>query len=364
MINLQGKKCFKFCQGKAAKTFKMAKKDIKNLAFEELKRELEELSEPPYRAKQIFSWIYHKGINDFTQFSNLPQYFREELNQIYFLSTLELSEHLKSKDNTEKFLFKLADEAFIETVLIPSEHRKTVCLSSQVGCKYGCSFCASGLKGFTRNLTPSEITNQILFLRHNLKNDLTNFVFMGMGEPFDNYENVTKAITIMNTPEGMNIGARRLTISTCGVIPGIERLKNYRLQVNLSLSLHAVTDNLREKLMPINKKFPLEKLIKACEDFCKESGRKMTLEYMLIHGLNDSFQDAEGLARIAKRLKAKVNLINYSNIGSENFKPALKRNVDTFMSLLDKKGVSATLRKSKGQDIQAACGQLAGKKKG
>jgi 23S rRNA (adenine2503-C2)-methyltransferase len=341
----------------------MDKKDIRDFTLEELKKELEGIQEPAYRANQIFFWLYQRGPLDFSDFTNLPQKLRDNLGDRYFIRDLELKERLRSCDKTEKFLFKLRDGNFIETVLIPVESgRKTVCLSTQVGCKFACSFCASGLGGFTRNLRPGEMTGQVLFLQNRLKYHLTNFVFMGMGEPLDNYENVTKAILIMNSRQSMGIAARRITISTCGVIPGIERLKNFGLQVNLSLSLHAANNELRNKLMPINKKYPLEKLIEVCEDFIEASGRKITLEYVLIQDMNDSKQDAEGLATIARRLRAKVNLIPYSFVCGLGYKAPSKSGMAEFMSLLERKNVSVTLRSSKGQDIQAACGQLAGRR--
>jgi 23S rRNA (adenine2503-C2)-methyltransferase len=339
----------------------MGKRDIKNLTLEELKKEIVDMQEPSYRARQIFSWLYQRGVPNFDEMSNIPRPLRDKLDQNYNISTLKLSEHLKSTDRAEKFLFQLSDGNFIESVLIYAKNRKTICLSTQVGCKFACSFCASGLRGFIKNLTPAEITNQILFLQHNLKHKITNYVLMGMGEPLDNYENVSKAIEIMNDPEGMGIGARRITISTCGIIPGIKKLEDLELQVNLSVSLHATNNNLRDELIPINRRYPLEKLIKACEDFVDATGRMITLEYVLIKGKNDSLKDADELAKIAKKLKAKVNLVPYSTIPNLNFQSTGRRNTDIFMNRLINRGVNATLRESKGKDIQAACGQLAGR---
>jgi len=337
------------------------KKDIKNLTLEELRAELEAIGEQPYRAEQIFAWIYQKGALDFASLTDLPQKLRERLNQHYFLSALELFGHFRSKDKTEKFLFELCDGNFIETVLIPTAQRETVCISTQVGCKFACAFCASGLPGFTRNLTSSEILNQALYLRDMVRASITNLVFMGMGEPLDNYQNVIKAIQIMNSAQGLGIAARRMTVSTCGLVPRILRFKTLGLQVNLSLSLHAPNDALRNKLMPVNRKYPLEELIRACEDYIQGGGRKMTLEYVLIQDVNDSPQDAEGLAGIAKRLKAKVNLILYSPVAGLNFKTPDDRTIEFFMRSLERKKVSVTLRRSKGADILAACGQLAGR---
>jgi len=341
----------------------MGKNDIRNLTLEELKKTVVEMQEARYRANQIFFWLYRRGVHDFHEMDSIPVTLRDKLGESYYISTLELSQHLKSTDGTEKFLFKLSDGNFIESVLISAKNRKTICLSTQVGCKFACSFCASGFIGFIRNLTPAEITNQILFLQHNLKHKITNYVLMGMGEPLDNCENVYKAIMIMNDPEGMGIGARRITISTCGIIPGMKKLQDLRLQINLSVSLHATNNNLRDALMPINKRYPLEKLIKACEDLINATGRMITIEYILIKDKNDSLEDADKLATIAKKLKAKVNLVPYSTIPTLNFQSTGRKETNIFMNKLINRGVNATLRESKGKDIQAACGQLAGRAK-
>lgn len=339
------------------------KRDIKDLTLEELEREMESLSEPAYRPRQVFHWLYKKGASGFEEFTDLPQSLRQKLGELFFIGNIELADHLQSRDRTEKFLFRLNDGNSIESVLIPSGKRKTICLSTQVGCKFRCAFCASGLPGFKRNLSPSEMTNQVLFLEHHLGHHLTNFVFMGMGEPLDNYENLRKALLIMNSPQGMGIAARRITVSTCGLVPGIRSFKEIPLEVNLSLSLHAVTDRLRDEIMPINRKYPLEKLIEACEDYLRSGGRKMTLEYALIAGVNDSLNDAEGLAAIARRLRAKINLIRYSFVPQFSYSAPAKKKIRQFIRWLEEKRVGVTLRESKGQDIQAACGQLAGGKK-
>lgn len=334
---------------------------LMDLTLEELKKELEKMGEPSYRAQQAFGWIYKKGATSIEQFTDLPKVLREKLGKLFSFESLDLTERLVSADKTEKFLFRLSDGNFIETVLIPAGKRMTLCLSTQVGCKFSCVLCASGMAGFKRNLHPAEILGQVVFLRDTLDIPLTNFVFMGMGEPLDNYENVVKAIRIMNDPQGLGIAARRITISTAGVIPGIERLESIGLQVNLSLSLHAARPELRSKLMPINRKYPLEKLLQACEEYVRISGRKMTLEYILIHEVNDSAQDARGLAAVAKRLRAKVNLIPYSVTCGAGYEPSSEESTERFLQTLEERGVKATLRGSKGADIQAACGQLAGK---
>ena len=341
----------------------MDKRDIKNFTLEEIKKVVIEIGEPGYRAGQIFLWLYKRVVCDFQEMSNLSQAFRSGLEQDYYISELSLSGKLSSSDGTEKFLFNLGDGNFIETVLICSRDRKTVCLSTQVGCKFGCVFCASGHGGFIRDLSPSEIINQILFLKDKLKHKITNYVFMGMGEPLDNCDNVLKAIMIMNSKSGLDIGARRITVSTCGIIPGIRRLTDMGLQVNLSISLHAATDNLRDILVPANRRYPLEKLVDASEYFSKKTGRILTLEYVLIKGKNDSLKDESKLESIARRLKAKVNLIPCSPVPGLGFQPPSKKDVDVFMVKLIQGRIKVTRRESKGKDIKAACGQLAGRLK-
>jgi 23S rRNA (adenine2503-C2)-methyltransferase len=335
--------------------------DIKNLLFAELKAELENWGQPAYRARQVFEWVYRKGAESFGAMTDLPKGLRERLAEAHDLRPLEPAGAERSEDGTEKYLFRLEDGRHIESVLIPSGSRRTLCLSTQVGCRFACAFCASGAGGFERNLLTSEILGQVLFLRDRLDVRLTNFVFMGMGEPLDNTDHVVRAVLIMNSPEGMGIAARRLTISTVGIIPGIEKLETLGLQLNLSLSLHATTEELRSRLLPVNRKYPLKQVIKAGARYARVTGRMITIEYALISGVNDSEADARRLASIAKTLRAKVNLIPYSPGCGEGFEtsPAPKR--AAFLQILEGSGIAATLRHSKGADIRAACGQLAGK---
>ncbi|MCX6569249.1 MAG: 23S rRNA (adenine(2503)-C(2))-methyltransferase RlmN [Candidatus Aminicenantes bacterium] len=335
--------------------------DIRDLGLEELRVELGAIGEKPFRAAQIFDWLYHKGASDFAAFTSLSKDLRDKLAARFRIGALELADTRKSGDGTTKFLFRLHDGEHIETVLIPSGKRLTVCLSTQVGCKFACAFCASGLNGFKRDLALSEITGQVLYLQHGLALELTNFVFMGMGEPLDNWANVERALRIMNAPEGLGIAARRMTVSTAGYVPAFKRLEALDLQVNLSLSLHAVTDRLRDKLMPINRRFPLEEVVRAAEEYIRSGGRMITLEYIVIRGLNDSLDDADGLAGIARRLRAKVNLIAYSPVEGLNFETPGEADVARFKRWLEERKVNVTLRLSKGTDIAAACGQLAGR---
>jgi 23S rRNA (adenine2503-C2)-methyltransferase len=336
------------------------KRDLMDLAFDELAAELADWGEPRFRGRQLFDWIYKRGATSFAQLSDVPKPLREKLERTFSLGALEPAEHLVSRDGAEKFLFGLSDGRHIETVLIRAGARMTVCLSSQVGCKYACEFCASGQGGFRRNLRPSEMIGQVLFLRDRLNVALTNFVFMGMGEPLDNFDNLARGLRIMNAPAGLGIAARRITISTAGVVPGLERLKHLDMQVNLSLSLHAVDDELRSRLMPINRKYPLERVLAACLDYVRDTGRIMTLEYVLLGGVNDSVPAARRLAAIAKRLGAKINLIPYSEIEGLQFKPSPKSQQELFLKTLEALKAKATLRRSKGTTIRAACGQLAG----
>ncbi|MBN1405651.1 MAG: 23S rRNA (adenine(2503)-C(2))-methyltransferase RlmN [Candidatus Omnitrophica bacterium] len=337
----------------------MDKHDILNFTPEEFKEKMREIKELPYRAAQVFSWIYKKGVRDFIAMENIPAPLKDKLSALYCIGNVSLAHSVRSSDDSEKFLFKLYDANYIESVLIPAKDRRTLCLSTQVGCKYNCLFCASGSQGFKRNLSAGEIISQILFIQEKFKDKITNFVFMGMGEPFDNYENFKKAVKIMNDKDALNIASRRITVSTSGVIPAIEDFKKLGLQVNLSVSLHAANDKLRSALMPINKKYPLEKLIKVCEDFFETTKRKITLEYILIRGVNDSLKDAGDLAKIARRLKAKVNLIAYSSICRGDLAAPERQVIDTFIKALMRYRVNVILRESKGKDIQAACGQLA-----
>ncbi|MBL7157253.1 MAG: 23S rRNA (adenine(2503)-C(2))-methyltransferase RlmN [Candidatus Omnitrophica bacterium] len=336
----------------------MKKQDIKNLTPDELKKEIVALGEKPYRASQILTWIYGKRVFSFDRMKNIPGSLKDKLKERYLLGGLTLLDSPESKDGTLKFLFELEDGRRIESVLIPSGGRSTLCLSAQVGCKFACNFCASGIRGFVRNLETCEILNQIVFVENNVNNKATNYVFMGMGEPLDNYENVIKAIRIMNSPECMNIGSRRITLSTCGIVTGIERLKDENLKINLSLSIHAANDPLRSSLMPVNKKYPLPELLIACGNFLSGGGRMLTLEYVIIGGINDSLKDADEFSKIARSLKAKVNLIPYSPVSSLKYKAPSGESVRAFMDELNRKRVTATLRASKGKDINAGCGQL------
>ena len=335
--------------------------DIRDLTLVELRAELEAMGERPFRAGQIFDWLYKRKAAKFEDFTSLPKPLRDKLAAKFAFGALALADKRSSPDGTTKFLFRLRDGEHIETVLIPAGSRLTVCLSTQVGCKFACAFCASGRHGFKRNLAPFEIVGQVLFLESALGRALTNYVFMGMGEPLDNWANVEKAIRIMNAPEGLAIAARRITVSTAGFVDAFQKLEALDLQINVSISLHAVTDRLRDRLMPINRRFPLEQVVAAAEAYIRSGGRMITLEYIVIRGVNDSLDDADGLAAIARRLRAKVNLIAYSRIEGSGFEPPSEADVARFRRWLEERKVGTTVRLSKGADIAAACGQLAGR---
>ncbi|MEI6832195.1 MAG: 23S rRNA (adenine(2503)-C(2))-methyltransferase RlmN [Candidatus Omnitrophota bacterium] len=334
--------------------------DIKELTLEELEGKLLSWGEQKYNAKQIFAWIYQKGAYEFGNMSNLPVALRQKLAEEFYILGLEIADLQESSDGTTKFLFKLKDENLVEAVNIPFGKRSTGCISSQVGCKFGCKFCASGIEGFKRNLSVGEILDEVLYLKNNAQEaGLTHIVFMGTGEPMDNYDSVLRAIRIINSAQGFNIGARRITISTCGIIPGIERFAHEDLQVELSVSLHAADDKLRSQIMPVNKKYPLADLIKCCQDYIAKTNRQITFEYILIKGFNSDASNAEKLVTLLKDLRlAKVNLIPANSIPELKILPPTEQEVFWFKNKLFSSGINVTLRKERGQDIAAACGQL------
>lgn len=333
---------------------------ITELNLKELEAALLAQGQPAFRARQVFSWIYKRGVRDFERMSDLPAGLRRALKENFTLSSLKIVQKLLSSDGTEKFLFELKDKNLIEAVSIPASGRVTGCVSSQAGCSFGCGFCASGAVGFKRNLTCGEIIEEVLYLKdRSAAKKLTHLVFMGTGEPLDNYDNVMRAIRLINSPEAVNIGARRITISTCGLVPGIKRLAEEGLQVELSISLHAADDKTRSRLLPINKKYPLAALLDACKDYIKKTGRQITFEYILIGGLNLALQNAKDLSIILKGLgPCKVNLIPANPVAGFSIAPPDKAEVSAFRNFLSGRGITATLRKPRGADIAGACGQL------
>ncbi|HDZ76614.1 MAG TPA: 23S rRNA (adenine(2503)-C(2))-methyltransferase RlmN [Candidatus Omnitrophica bacterium] len=333
------------------------KQDIKNFNLNELRVCLSVIGLKPYMAEQIFDWIYKKGRKSFSEMSNISRRGRLILEERFYVGNLCLLKDLKSNDDTRKFLFELSDKKSIETVFIPANKRSTVCLSSQVGCRFKCLFCASG-RSFLRNLTPSEITSQVSCVLNITKQPVSHIVFMGIGEPMDNYDSVLKAIRILNSPYAFNIGARRITISTSGIIPAIKKLKNEGLQFELSVSLHSADGVLRNKLMPVNKKYPLKNLISCVKDYISYTNRQVTFEYVLMAGVNDALSSADKLSKLLSNLNCKVNLIIFNKTDDARFQPLNKKDVLAFKDRLLRNGTHTTIRLSRGQDIGAACGQL------
>ena len=322
--------------------------------------------QPSFRVKQVLDWIWKKKVASIDEMSNLPADLRTKLNEEFSLSPLEHSQTQGSEDTTRKFLFRLQDGRYVESVLIPANpalygeraDRRTLCVSSQVGCAYGCKFCASGLAGFTRNLDAGEIAGQVLAAEQLSGERVDNLVFMGMGEPMANFDSLMEAIELITGPETLHLGARHLTISTSGLVPQIRKLAEHPQQIRLAISLHGATDVVREQIMPINRKWPVAELFDALDYWNSRKKQKLTLEYILIEGINDMLEQAEILAKHARRLQAKVNLIPYNTVEGLDWVRPSETRCQAFRKVLKDAGVSATLRLEKGHDIDAACGQL------
>ena len=338
----------------------------KNSLYDLLPQEYPLPAKELYRQNQLAQWLYQERVDSIIAMSNLPLSLREKLMESFSVLPLTLSRKQGSHDTTQKFLWQLTDGQFIESVLIPASpalygeasDRKTMCLSTQVGCAYGCRFCASGLEGWKRNLTPGEIVAQIIAAEKISKQKVNNLVFMGMGEPLANYDNLMKAIEIINAPWGLNLGARHITISTSGLAPQIKKLADSPKQIRLALSLHGATDEVRSQIMPINKKYPLAQLIEACLYYQTQKRKRITLEYILIKDINDSLDQAQRLAKLCQRLKAKVNLIPYNQVEDLSWQRPSENQIRLFASTVKNHGATATIRREKGHDIDAACGQL------
>src|SRR5438874_6331977 len=345
---------------------KAAKIDIKSLQFEELQEMLRGLGATSYRATQVADWLYKRRVESFEDMTDLPHALRGQFAKLFAFDLLEIVRVLGSHDTTRKFLVRLIDGNLIESVLIPASpalygeksDRRTICISTQVGCAYGCKFCASGLEGFSRNLRANEIIDQIIAIERVSGEKIDNVVFMGMGEPLANFENVMRAIRIINAPWSLGIGDRHITLSTSGVAPQIKKLADEPLQVRLAVSFHGRTDEVRNQIMPINRKYNIETLLSACDYYAERKKQRLTFEYILIAGVNDSDEQAHLLAQHARRLFAKVNLIPYNTVESLPWSRPSRNRQENFLSIVQSHGIAATLRREKGHDIDAACGQL------
>lgn len=333
--------------------------NFKGLSHKELQDYLISMGLPKFRANQIFAWMYQKKAYNWDEMTDLPKKLREVFQeQGVSLGNLALASQIKADDGTIKYLFELEDGETIESVYIPESDRHTVCLSTQVGCGMGCLFCATGQRGIVRNLTPAEIIDQPLGISRMTGARINSLVVMGQGEPLINYDSLLKAVRIINDPQGMGIGARHITISTCGVIPGIYKLANEQLQVNLAISLHAADDQLRNHLMPVNGKYPLEQLIEACRFYLSTTNRRITFEYTLINGINDRQVDLENLIRLLSGMLCHVNLIPFNTIPNSQYRRSNEIRIAEFAEGLKQAHIETTIRKERGSELLAACGQL------
>lgn len=333
-------------------------KNIKNYNLPELKEELKNMGEKPFRAEQIFKWIFQEKVKSFDEMTNISLELREKLKKEYTICNFEILKKQESKDGTIKYLFDVLDGNAIETVLMSYHHGYSICVSSQIGCKMGCKFCASTGINFIRNLTSGEIAEQILAVEQDTGVRISNVVFMGIGEPLDNYDNVINAIRIINNPKGLNIGARHISISTSGLVPKVYQLAKEKIPCTLSISLHATNNQKRSSMMPVNDAYPIEELIQACKDYIKATNRRISFEYALAKDNNDNLDDARELAKLLKGMLCHVNLIPINKIENGSYTKSSIENIMKFRDFLNDHGIVATIRRELGSDIDAACGQL------
>lgn len=337
----------------------MDKIDIKSLRFDELEKAITSIGDKAFRAKQIYDWLHIKLVDDFEEMTNLSKDLRDKLKQNYELTSLKVVEQRVSKeDGTAKFLFLLKDSRVIESVLMKYKHGNSVCISSQVGCRMGCKFCASTIGGLERNLTPSEMLDQIYKIQKISGERVSNVVIMGTGEPLDNYENLLTFIQILCDEHGLNISQRNITVSTCGLVPKIKDLAKEDLAITLAISLHAPNDKVRRELMPIANQYDIESIMEACSYYYEKTGRRLTFEYSLVEGVNDSEENAKELAFLLKGLNCHVNLIPVNPIKERNYKHTKREFIQNFKNILEKYKINVTIRREMGADIDAACGQL------
>lgn len=333
--------------------------DINSLTYEQLNNVISKLGQPKFRAKQIFTWLHKNGVTSFDEMTNVSKALREKLCENYYISTCEIEDKYVSKiDDTVKYLFKLNDGEYIESVIMKYKYGYTICVSSQVGCKMGCTFCASTLAGFKRNLTSGEIEAQLHSAQRDLNIKISHIVLMGIGEPLDNFDNVINFLYNVNDENGLNISMRNITISTCGVVTRIYDLMKLNLQLTLTISLHAPNDEIRSNTMPINNKYKINELLKACREYGLKTGRRVSFEYTLIKDVNDSSENALELASRLKGMNAHVNLIPVNDVKERGNVKSSKKAILNFQNILKKSGINATIRRTLGSDINASCGQL------
>ena len=336
-------------------------RNIYDLSKEELENYFESIGDKKFRAVQILEWLYRKKVTSFDEMTNLSKLAIQTLKDNFIIEGLNLKTKFVSSDGTIKFLFELNDGNLIETVLMRHNYGNSVCVTSQVGCNMGCSFCASGELGKVRNLTLAEMALQVLYVDNYLSSEnqrVSNIVVMGIGEPFDNYDTLLKFLTIVNYPKGLEIGARHITVSTCGIVPKIYEFAEFPLQINLAVSLHAPTNELRSRMMKINKVYKIEELVEALKYYLDKTNRRITFEYILIKGVNDRDQDALDLVKLVKNINCYVNLIPYNEVITNPYKASSHERCEEFFEILRKHGINATLRMEHGNDVSAACGQL------
>ncbi len=337
----------------------MSKIDIKSMTKEELSLALSEINLPKFRTDQIFSWLQQKGVSSFDEMSNLSKDLRNTLSSSFEIRSCEIeTKRVSNEDGTIKYLFKLLDGEYIESVLMKYKYGYSLCVSTQVGCRMGCKFCASTLGGVIRNLTASEILSQVHMAQNDENIRVSHVVLMGMGEPFDNWENVKRFLSLVNCEEGFGLSMRNISLSTCGIVPKIYELMDMNLQLTLSVSLHAPNDKIRSDLMPINNKYNVSELIKACRAYTKSTSRRISFEYSMISGVNDSDRCAEELSSLLKGMLCHVNLIPVNNVRENNFVKSDKNRLSKFVEILDKNKINVTVRRTLGKDIEASCGQL------
>ena len=337
------------------------KLQLKGVSPAELKELFQTWGQPAYRAVQVMEWMYQRTAASFEDMTNLPKDLRDRLEATCSLTAVMLETRQESGDGTTKYLFGLADGQAVESVLMPHDYGNSVCVSSQVGCRMGCVFCASTLGGVARNCSVGEMIDQVVFIQRELKargDRVSSVVLMGSGEPMENYESMVAFIRLLGDPRGLGIGLRHITVSTCGIVPGIKRLAQENLPITLAVSLHAPTDELRSRMLPVNRRYPIADLLEASREYASETGRRLTFEYILIRGLNDSRQDAEELARRLKGQLAHVNLIPANPVSERGIERTPAEHVETFARVLEERGIPVTVRREMGSDIDAACGQL------